>query len=629
MKGYLILILCLITTFCAAQKDISRKALNNFNKAQEALQRFDQTNALILLKEAVKTDPDYQLAYILLGDIYRINMSWKDAAFYYNKAVSAAPVNERSLYFYLGEAELKTGNYTASRIQLSSYLKEVGLDNEKVQKAKKYLADCLFSEEAIKNPVIFEPLNIGPGINSIYRDYFPTVTADGEIIIFTRQVNGNEDFYISNKIEGKWTTPQPLSDKINTSKFNEGAQSISPDGMYLFFTGCNRPDGLGRCDIYMSHREGNSWGEPFNLGNKVNSPYWESQPTISPDGSTLYFVSNRPGGIGSYDIWKSTLQSDGYWGTPVNLGPDINTPYDEQTPFIHPDGKTLYFSSDGWPGLGNKDIFITRLDGDGNWTKPINLGYPINTFNEETGLTVTADGNQALFSSDLKGGYGDMDIYSFQLPADKKPQPITYVKGIVKDNETGVFLDAEIRIVDLKKKTLVYNDFTSLKTGEFLAVMPVGGTYAFNVSMDGYLFYSENFKPTEQSIIEPYTVNIELSKLKIGGNVVLKNIFFETNKFDLLPESLTELLQLAELLKNNPKIAIEIQGHTDNSGNENTNELLSLNRAKAVYNYLIGNKVDAERLTFKGFGKQKPIAENSTEEGRQKNRRTSFQITKI
>lgn len=343
----------------------------------------------------------------------------------------------------------------------------------------------------------------------------------------------------------------------------------------------------------------------------------------------MYFVSNRPGGLGGYDIWKSTLKSDGYWGVPQNLGPEINTPYDEHTPFIHPDGKTLYFSSDGWPGLGNKDVFLSRLDDAGHWGKPENLGYPINTFNEETGLIVTPDGTEGLFSSNLKRGFGDMDIYQFKMPENKKPLPITYVKGIVKDKETGAFVEAKVQVVNLKNGKTEYNDYTSKETGDFLAVMPIGGNYAFNASSDGYLFYSENYELNSSYTNKPFLLKILLEKLKVGTNVILKNIFFNTNQYSLLPASVTELTTLVDLLNNNANISIEIQGHTDDVGNVKDNEKLSMQRAKAVYDYLLEHKIAAERLTYKGYGESKPITSNSTEENRKLNRRTSFVISKL
>ena len=340
-------------------------------------------------------------------------------------------------------------------------------------------------------------------------------------------------------------------------------------------------------------------------------------------------MSNRPGGFGGYDIWKSTLDSEGNWGKPVNLGPDVNTPFDENTPFVHPDGRTLYFSSNGWPGMGGMDIFYSHPGENGQWARPQNIGYPINTFNEETGLMVSADGSTGMFSSILKGGFGDMDIYSFNLPPAARPAPITYVKGIVRDKETMDFLEAKVQVVNLSTRETKFDDYTSKDNGEFLAVMPLGSAYAFNAIADGYLFYSDNFELSKATAGKPYLLEIYLEKLKPGGNVILRNIFFDTNKFELLPASLTELSSLLQLLQANTTVSIEIQGHTDNVGNAADNQKLSFQRAKAVYDYLVANKIEADRLTYKGYGATKPLATNDTAAGRQQNRRTSFQITKI
>jgi outer membrane protein OmpA-like peptidoglycan-associated protein/tetratricopeptide (TPR) repeat protein len=631
MKKWLIIILCFSLTQTAwAQKSSVKKAQDSFEKAQVFLKQDQYEAAVSSLEESVIYDAGFQYAYIQLGDLNRRLKSFAKAKSAYLKAISLSEVIEPRVYFGLAEAELGTGDYQGALKHIQSFTTQYkGTDQTFRDKARKYTADAEFAIKALQSPVKYQPVNMGPEINSVNRDYFPSLTADGNTLIFSRNINDNEDFYIAQRKEGKWGASKGLSSIINTPNFNEGAQSLSPDGLYLFFTSCGRPDSFGRCDIYLSHKEGNSWGVPFNLGNKVNSIYWDSQPAISPDGSTLYFVSNRPGGYGSYDIWKSTLQSDGYWSAAVNLGPEINTPYDEHTPFLHPDGRTLYFSSDGWPGMGNKDIFLSRMNELGKWTKPENLGYPINTFKEETGLIVSPDGTQGLFSSNLEGGLGDMDIYHFQMPLDKKPMPITYVKGNVSDKETGAFLDAEVQLVNLKSEDIAYNDYTSPENGEFLAVTALGGNYALNVSADGYLFYSENIAPLKGSYDEPFLIQVKLTKIKVGKDVVLRNVFFNTNEFTLLPESITELYNLSQLLIKNPGLSIEIQGHTDNIGNNDQNEKLSLNRAKSVYNYLIQQKIAAERLTYKGYGKQQPIASNDTEQNRQLNRRTSFVVTRV
>ena len=397
MAKFLILFCCLVAFSANAQNSTNKKAQESFEDAQQYLRQNIYDEGIKFLDQAVKLDPKFQLAYIQLGDIYRRLKDHSNAKINYQKAVNSAPLIEPRIYYVLAESELLMGDYEQAKSNFLLFQqKNVGADQEFIEKTKKYILDCNFAINAIKSPAKYEPINMGFYINSVNRDYFPALTADGQTIIFSRVVDYNEDFYTSTKKNNQWQQAQPLSTKINTPNYNEGAQSISPDGKYLFFTGCNRPDGLGRCDIYVSRKEGLEWGKAINLGKNINSEYWESQPSISPDGSTLYFVSNRPGGIGSYDIWKSTLTDEGQWTNPVNLGPSINTPYDENTPFIHADGRTLYFASNGWPGFGDKDIFWSRLEDSGNFSIPKNLGYPINTFNEEVGLIVTADGTEGL-----------------------------------------------------------------------------------------------------------------------------------------------------------------------------------------------------------------------------------------
>ncbi len=615
----------------SAQDSPVKKAQESFDDAQQYLRQNIYDEGIKYLDEAVKADPKFQLAFIQLGDVYKRLKAYPKAKENYQKAVNAAPTIEPRIYFVLAESQLLSGDYVNSKANLLLFQqKYAGNDEELIRKTKKYIIDCDFAIAALKSPNKYEPINMGFYINSSNKEYFPTLTADGETIIFTRLVNGNEDFYIATRTKNDWLRAKPLSTKINTTQYNEGAQSISPDGKYLFFTGCNRPDGMGRCDIYVSKKEGKDWGQAFNLGKTINSEYWESQPSISPDGSTLYFLSNRPGGIGSYDIWKSTLTDEGAWTSPVNLGPTINTLYDESTPFIHADGRTLYFSSNGWPGFGDKDIFFSRMDENGKFSIPVNLGSPINTFNEEIGLTVTADGNEGLFSSNMQGGgFGELDIYRFKLPEKVKPLPVTYIKGVVKDRETGALLQANVLIVDLKTNNAIFNDYTSSETGDFLAVMPIGSDYYFNAEADGYLFNSQHYALKENKTNKPYEIEILLDKIKVGGKVTLQNIFFDTNKYELLPTSMAELNILADLLKNNPNLRIEIQGYTDNVGDLKLNAKLSDNRAKSVYTFLISNGIAANRLAYKGYGDTNPKADNATEEGRKQNRRTEFIVTKI
>lgn len=629
MNKYLLLFLCAISFFAKAQNSANKKAQESFEDAQQYIRQNIFDDAIELLEAAVKADTKFQQAYIQLGDVYKRLKNYPVAKEKYRKAVDSAPNTEAYVFYVLAECELLSGDYLSAKTNFQVFKdKYIGNDQKLINSTNKYILDCDFAIQAIKNPVKYEPINMGFYINSEHRDYFPALTADNETIIFSRVVNGNEDFYTSTKKDNEWLKAKPLSHQINTPNYNEGAQSISPDGKYLFFTGCNRPDGLGRCDIYVSRKEGNEWGKAKNLGNIINSDFWEAQPAISPDGNTLYFVSNRTGGIGGYDIWKSTLTDEGSWTEPVNLGPQINTPYDEITPFMHADGKTLYFSSDGWPGLGNKDIFMSRLNAQGDFSQPLNMGFPINTFNDETGFIVTADGTEGLFSSDIKnGGFGSFDIYRFKIPSPLKPLPITYVKGVVKDKQTKNLLAASVLIVDLINNNAVFNDYTATETGDFLAVMPIGSQYLFHAQAEGYLFHSQYFKLEEGSFKKPYEIEILLDKLEVGKNVNLQNIFFESNQYELLPASKTELALIIQLLNENENLTIEISGHTDNVGDAKLNQKLSENRAKAVYDYLIDNGIAKKRLAYKGYGATQPLASNETDEGKQKNRRTEFTIT--
>ncbi len=629
MGRYLFLIFLCFSISAFGQSTV-KKAQNSFEDAQQFVRQNVFDEAIKHLNEAIKADPKFQNAYLQLGDIYKRLRNTQKAKENYRLAVAAAPLENPNTYFILGETELQTGDYVQAKTNFENFLaKALHVDEKYKDKAKKYIADCNFAVTALKKPVAYEPFNMGFYVNSEDRDYFPALTADGQTIIFTRNVKGNEDFYTSVKKNGEWQKAQSLSENINTPKFNEGAQSISPDGRYLFFTGCNRPDGLGRCDIYVCRREGNDWSKPINLGQTINTGEWESQPSISADGSALYFLSNRPGGFGGYDIWKSVMDDEGYWTTPVNLGPNVNTPYDEATPFIHPDGKTLYFSSDGWPGLGQKDIFYSKIQADGTFSKAVNLGYPINTFNDEFGFIVSADGKEGLFSSNLDGGFGDVDIYRFKLPENLRPDPVTYVKGIIKDVETKETLAASVLVINLKTKAAAYNEITDKVTGDFMAVMPANESYSFSAFSDGYLLYSKHFDIKPADANKPLELEILLEKIKVGSKVLLNNIFFDTNKFDLLPTSMVELNILTDLLKNNASMVIEIQGHTDNVGDLRANQKLSENRARAVYDYLMSNGINKKQLNYKGYGETQPAFDNGTEEGKQKNRRTEFLVVKF
>ena len=442
-----------------------------------------------------------------------------------------------------------------------------------------------------------------------------------------------EDFYVSHReADGQWSNRESLPGEINTSG-NEGAQTLSADGNWMFFTACGRPDGRGSCDIYFSQKTDRGWSEPVNLGTPVNTPHWESQPSFSSDGRTLLFVSNRPGGRGGKDIWQATLQGFRNDGTPIfgdviNLGPNINTPKDENSPFLHHDNNTLYFASDGWPGMGGMDLFFSRRNVNGEWRSPVNLGYPINTPGDEIGLVINARGNRAYFSSDGRDAANmSKNIYSFNLPAPLRPEPVLYVKGRVFDAETGETLPADFELKDLSSGRVVVTTQSNKFSGEFLVCLPLGGRYAFKADHPGYMFYSGHFNlHKDHSLDRPYQLDIGLQPIRQGVKMTLENIFFETNSFELQAQSKIELDGLVKFLNDNMDVRILIGGHTDNIGQAAYNQRLSESRAESVFKYLVSQGINMNRLQYKGFGMNLPIADNATEDGRAKNRRTEITV---
>jgi outer membrane protein OmpA-like peptidoglycan-associated protein/tetratricopeptide (TPR) repeat protein len=644
MRNQFLLIYMLICNLAFSQniEITDKKAAKLFEQAKTAYQGSAYSKSLTILNEVIKLNPDYQDAYLLKSDIYQE----LDSVTPQIKAAEAAllinPDNPIKLYYVLGNAYFKSGSYQKANDSYTTYLKRADPKDAFFSRAQKNLEKCKGAVKLLNHPVPFKSVNMGDNINSEDDEYWPSITVDGKTLIFTRLVGSKisneqrkviaqEDFYTSHLVDNVWQKCEPLS-TINTI-YNEGAQSISTDGKLLFFTACTRTDGIGSCDIYFSRNKNGEWSVAQNAGNPVNSPAWESQPSISANGEYLYFVSNRKGGKGGMDIWKCNLKgfSDSgrpIWGNPINLGDSVNTPGNEMSPFIHSDGKTLYFASDYWQGLGGYDIFYSRQKNDTLWTKPQNLGYPINSYKDEQGLVVDASGKNAYYSSDRPGSRG-MDIYSFELYESARPSPVSYIKGKVIDEETGAPVCAKVELIDLDNSSTQIKGESCWDKGEFLMCLPLGKEYAFNISTEGYLFYSQNFELKEKTeIIDPYILEIKLKKIKIGGSVILRNVFFNTGSYELLLESRVELEKLIEFLKLNASLVIEISGHTDNIGSQEMNQKLSESRAEEVYNYLKFKGIDERRMTYKGYGFSVPISSNDTPEGRSLNRRTEFRIIK-
>ena len=626
----------IITLFFPTVAQNNQKLIDLCKKAKVELNNKNFKKVESYLSKAKKIDSTFADIYVIQGDMYNFSLKSASAADSYNKALKYAKNPKPLLYFITAEEEVKVGRYESARNHYNTYLDKTLPNCPLMKETHKGLETCEFAINAIKNPVDFSPINIGPNINSEYDEYLPAVVADESEIIFTvmRPRDNNtqcafcqmeEDFYASKRENGEWKPRYKLDYPINTG-YNEGAQCVSPDGKYLFYTICNTDFGNGSCDLYWSKRIGNRWSRPRNFDAPVCTKFWESQPSIAPDGKTIYFASNRPGGFGKMDIWKTTMTEEGMFSVPENLGKNINTDGDDSAPFIHADGRTLYFVSDGHPGMGGKDIFFATLT-DTGWTRPVNLGYPINTPADEINILINAAGTTAYFSTDKEGGYGGQDLYYFALDERLRPTPVTYIKGKVFDENTHEPLHAAIEMIDLNTNEVTTSTFSDPVTGEFLACILTGSNILLNVSHPYYLIHSENFQIEKNyTELNPYLKNIALKRPEVGETFVLRNVFFDFDKSTLKKESEVELNKLVDYLTSNKGIKIEIGGHTDNQGSESYNERLSNDRAKAVYDYLVNKGIDSKRMSYKGYGMSKPISNNDTEEGRALNRRTEFTI---
>ena len=499
----------------------------------------------------LKKSKDWKKPHLLLSQIHWIEKEFDKSEVEYFKYYNIdSPKRNGAYQFALRCYEeglyQKALNYF---IIANLFITDIHLDSLFSKELNHFVNNCKYAINAIENPVDFKYVNMGKNINTENAEYLPFVSVDASTFIFTRLIQESEkvfqeDFYLSKNINGEWSLSSAMH--INTN-LNEGSICISPNKKYLIYTACNRPDTEGRCDLYLCKKEiDGNWGSPINLSS-INTRFWESQACFSPDMKYLYFVSDRRGGYGGDDIWRSEITNFGF-SAPENLGPKINTIYDEMSPFLHADNLTFYFASQGHVGMGDFDLFVSKREhSDTSWNAPQNMGYPINSHNTENSLVVSKDGLTAYFVSD-KSGFGQEDIFSFQLPKDK----------------------SAIRISDLEMDIL-----TSEK----------------------------------------------------GREIILHNVLFETDSYMLVKTSLIELNHLFNYLKKNPKIKIHIEGHTDNVGEEAYNIILSENRAKQVYSYLIEKGLSSTRLSYKGYGELKPISTNNTEKGREQNRRTSFVIT--
>lgn len=621
-----------------SRSDLDKKSLKNYKEAISEGRKKHFKESLKLYEKVLKKHPEFIDAQLRKAGMLNNLKRYEQSAIEFEKAIAMAPEYDPNMYFSLAMVNRNLDRFDIAAQNFQFYI-DRSTDEKRIQRAKDYRDRSAFAHEAISNPVPFNPEFLTGGVNSQYSEYVPLMNIEGNQMVFTRRVGGQEDFYIANFENGEFTDVKEMYG-LNTPQ-NEGVHTISSDGRTLIFTACDRrKTGRGSCDLYYTELGSKDWTIPSNMGKLINSISWDAQPSLSSDGKKLFFSSNRQGGYGGNDIWLSTRTDTSGWTMPYPLPKEINTKGNEESPFIHPDGHTLYFRSDKHIGMGGYDIFYTKyVDSTQTWTKPKNIGYPINTEGDEGALSVSLDGKKAYFTSDMAylddKANSNLDIYSFDLYHDARPLPSTFVKARITDIETGEVLVAKYAIEPLKKKLNSISGISD-RNGRFITSLPTDVDYAFFVEKAGYILYSGNFKLEGiQDVTDPFILDIQLTPVpkieKAMASVeyepiILNNIFFESGSATLKSKSDIEISRLAENLRSNETLKIEIHGHTDNVGSEDDNMRLSEERAKSVMLALIDKGILPSRISSKGFGESRPIDSNDTEEGRKNNRRTEFVV---
>lgn len=622
----------------------NKKAIKFFDEAVDNFRSMRYSTAYQLLKKAIDIEPDYAEAYFVLGliNIKKSDVNIAAAEKYFLQTIEICPEYDPYAYYYLGDIYYGKDDYEKAY----KYLKEFLNDVDQIRSDKDYnravsmMDFAKYYHEMMENPVPFAPRAV-KGISTKDDEYLPIISPDNGLALFTRRMlmppNKNdlvpkaklkERFVFSKRDNGSFEKGELMPYPFNQYD-NEGGATITIDNKELFYTVCNYGSGSNylNCDIYYSKLEYGYWSDIEPLSEAVNLPNtWDSQPTISSDGRTLYFVSDRPGGLGGYDIYKTVRDENGNWSKAVNLGPQINSAGNEKSPFIHSDSQTLYFSSDGIMGMGGYDIFFSRLGEDGVWSKPKNIGYPINSTDDDVGFFVSTDGRFGYFASNKYSGIGGWDLYSFELYEGARPEKVLFIKGDLKDENTKEPVKARIELknAETKKVTKIPVDTT---TGEYAAVVLFRNDYIMTVKKEGYAYESKYISRKDTTYDKPVNIDVDIKPIEVGETYTLNDIYFATASYELTEESKMIIDGFIEFLNENPGIKVSIHGHTDDVGNDADNLELSHNRAKAVYDYLVKGGINKTRLNYKGFGESNPIASNKTPSGRAKNRRTVFVIT--
>ena len=608
----------------------NKKAVKLYEEARSLIGARDFDKASERLQLAIDKDPDFAEAYLKLASIYQIKFNDSLQYWCYRQVIDRYPDTPKfsSSWYLLGSNAFKNGNYEETLKYLGKYLELTSEKGRYASSAKLLIDNSHFAINYKTNDFQFNPRPLPKVVNQFKQQYFPVLTVDQNTLLFIKRQGDEEILQTDKDKNGNWQEPHSISDNIN-SEYNEGTCSISADGRMLVFTSCMGRQGYGSCDLYVSYKTGNAWSVPENMGEVINSPSWDSQPSLSADGRTLYFVSNRSGGFGSRDIYVSQQNEAGEWQSPQNVGSSINTSFDDISPFIHPNGQRLYFATNGRLGFGGFDIYFSDKKSANEWLAPTNFGYPINTHDDEVSMFISSDGAKGYYSHEERTKESVLStLYEIDIPPKLQVEhKSSYVFGKVMDGETNTPLKATVSLINLDSNNSVEKVRSDSVTGDYLIVITQGAQYGLFAESEGYLYKSENFNLTEKLLI-PVKINLKLEKIKPGARVVLKNIFFEFDSYNLTSTSKAELNRVLHLLNTNKTLRVEISGYTDNVGTEKYNLELSEKRAEAVYNYLVKNGVDKTKLGFRGYGASNFLNSNNTEEERAKNRRIEFKVLK-
>lgn len=609
----------------------NKKSVKLFYKAEEAVIERDFETAINLYKDAVKRDPNFREAYLKLASIYKIYQLKDSAKVYYQgyADVTASNKVDYKIWRNLAYLQFESGEYDKARYSLDQVL--IQKPEHRNDPDLGWLERSVdFSRQAMEKPWEITIEAMPPSINRYQLQYFPIVSVDGNTFIYTKRDSNNpdadEDIVLSIKQNSEWTPASSISKRINT-ELNEGACTISADGRILVFTSCDAGRTFGNCDLFVSYKQGDQWSKPENMGAVVNSKYWDSQPSLSPDGRVLYFSSNRIGGFGKRDIWMTVNEGKG-WAKPKNLGNTINGFRDETTPFIHANNDALFFSSTSHPGLGGYDLFFSKKE-NGKWGDVKNMGFPINTHNDEVSIFIAANGQDAYYSQEVfeQGMLVSSDIVCFNIPRDSlQLNKSSYIVGRVFDAETKAPLSADLNLMNLNDSSDLYFVSSDAQTGEYFLTITEGREYGVFVDKTGYLFENLSFEGRSNSVLDPDTIDIPLKPLRAGNIIVLQNIYFDFDSYIPNERSYQELKTIARYMKDNPKSSFEIEGHTDNRGDAEYNLHLSQKRAESVQKLLVSQGVEKNRLRAVGYGASKPLITANTESAHQSNRRIAFRV---